>query len=98
MCSTCVLIVRFVLLPAEGATGGESHQRGVEVDVGGGAFGAGGVAGELVLVAGPGAVGDLLSDAGVEDDGELGGGAFDAVAELGRTPSPRVRRRPTWAA
>jgi hypothetical protein len=68
------------------AAGCESHERGVEVDVGGGALCAGGVAGELVLVAGPGAVGDLLSDAGVDDDGELGGGAFDAGTELGLSP------------
>src|SRR6266498_278416 len=54
------------------AAGGESHQRGVEVDVGGGLLGAGGVAGELVLVAGPGSVGDLLFDAGAQHDGELG--------------------------
>ena len=40
---------------------GEPHQRRVEVDVGGGALGAAGVAGELVLVARPGVVGDCCS-------------------------------------
>ena len=44
------------LLPA----GGEPHRAGVEVDVGRGALGAAGVAGELVLVARPGPIGDLL--------------------------------------
>jgi hypothetical protein len=50
-------------------------RRGVEVDVGGVALGAGGVAGELVLVARPGVVGDLVFDTGAQYDGELGGGS-----------------------
>src|SRR5207249_5674142 len=68
------------------ATGGESHEGRVEVEVGGGPLGARGVAAELVLVAGPGTVGDLLAHAGAEHGAELRGGAFDAFAELGRAP------------
>src|SRR4051794_23651119 len=68
------------------SAGGEAHERGVEVDVAGGTVGAAGVAGELVLVARPGVVGDLLLDAGADHDRELGGGALDAGAELGGAP------------
>jgi hypothetical protein len=60
--------MRFRSILRSGAAGGESHERGVEVDVGGGARCASGVAVELVLVAGPRAVGDPTSDAGAEDD------------------------------
>ena len=75
------------------AAGRESHERGVEVDVGGVALGAGGVAGELVLVARPGVVGDLVFDAGAQEDGELGGGSFDAGRPGRSRPNPPVRRR-----
>jgi hypothetical protein len=55
--------------------GCQPHGRRVEVDVVGGARGTAGVAGELVLVGGPSAVGDLTLDACVHDHRELDCGA-----------------------
>ncbi|GGN79968.1 hypothetical protein GCM10011579_064960 [Streptomyces albiflavescens] len=52
------------------------HEVGGEVDVGSAAFGAGGVAAELVLIAGPGAVGDRPADAAAQQEYEFGGGAL----------------------
>jgi len=64
------------------AAGSESNQRCVEVGVGACLLSAGSVAGELVLAAGPRAVGDSLFDARLNEDGELGRGALDSIAEL----------------
>jgi hypothetical protein len=68
------------------AAGGESHQRRVEVGVRGGLLGAGCVARELVPIAGPGTIGDALLDLRLDDEGELGRAASDALAELAGAP------------
>ena len=51
---------------------GEPHQRRFEVDVGSCLLGAGCAAGELVLVAGPRALGDSVLDPGVYRHCEFG--------------------------
>jgi hypothetical protein len=56
-------------------SGGEAHQVAVEVDVVDGLLGTGGVAGELVLVAGPVVVGDVAWCSAVHEEGELGRGS-----------------------
>src|ERR1700761_5881514 len=67
-------------------TGREAHHRGVEVDVRRRLLGADGVAGELVLVAGPRPVADLLFEPRLDERFELGGRAPDTIAQLRGAP------------
>jgi hypothetical protein len=62
-----------------------SHQRCVEVDVGGWLLGADGGVGELLLLAAPREVGDPLFHSSLNEDDELGRGVPDSAAASGRS-------------